>query len=240
MSAAAFFNAARSLKRELTGNAGIGLTQEEVDALNAVVRTWKPERPSEPFQLADPAAFFQSIKDAHGSLAQEQVDGFNALLTAMGKARWPISWTAYGLATAWWETNKTMQPVEEAYYLGAKAKTWRQANLRYYPHYGRGYVQLTWPKNYAWADEECGLNGALVADLSLAMQPDIAAQIMVKGMEQGAFTGRKLADYLPISGRAGHDAYKLARRIINGNDKADIIAKLALGFEAALAAGEWG
>lgn len=41
MSAAAFFNAARAYKRELTGEPAIGLTQEDVDALNAVT-AWKP------------------------------------------------------------------------------------------------------------------------------------------------------------------------------------------------------
>lgn len=39
MSAAAFFDAARALKRELTQNAD-GLTQAEVDALNAVITRW--------------------------------------------------------------------------------------------------------------------------------------------------------------------------------------------------------
>ena len=40
MSAEAFFDAARTLKRERTGKAGAGLTQAEVDALNAVVEKW--------------------------------------------------------------------------------------------------------------------------------------------------------------------------------------------------------
>jgi putative chitinase len=71
------------------------------------------------------------------------------------------------------------------------------------------------------------------------MRPDVAAKIMVRGMEQGAFTHKKLSDYLPLSGRAGFDAYKNARRIINGTDKADEIAKLAQKFEAALIAGGW-
>jgi hypothetical protein len=39
VSAAAFFDAARALKRELT-ETGAGLTQPEVDALNAVIATW--------------------------------------------------------------------------------------------------------------------------------------------------------------------------------------------------------
>lgn len=230
-----FYDAARALKRERTGDGR--LTQPEVDALEAVVSLWRPLQAG-PTKLANAATFFKGVRDTFGPLDQSQVDGFNALLKAFGDARWPLSWVAYGLATAWHETNGTMQPVEEAYYLEERADAHRRS-LRYYPHHGRGYVQLTWPKNYKWADDECGLNGALVGNLALAMQPDIAARIMVKGMEQGAFTGKRLTDYLPIEGKAGHGAYRLARRIINGSDKADKIAKEALGFEAALAAGGW-
>lgn len=46
MTAAAFFDAARALKREITGNPTIGLTQGEVDALNLVLNSWEPP-PSE-------------------------------------------------------------------------------------------------------------------------------------------------------------------------------------------------
>jgi putative chitinase len=169
-------------------------------------------------------------------LAQSQVDGFTALLSAMGTARWPRSWAAYGLATPYWETNKTMQPVREAYWL---SEDWRKTHLTYFPHYGRGYVQLTWPKNYEKADHELGLGGTLIANLDLAMRPDIAARILVAGMEQGWFTTKKLADYLPIDGDAGFDAFRAARRIINGQDKAGEIAKLAVQFQASLTAGEW-
>jgi hypothetical protein len=42
VSAAAFFDAARALKREMTGSAGIGLEQSEVDAFNAILGQWKP------------------------------------------------------------------------------------------------------------------------------------------------------------------------------------------------------
>jgi hypothetical protein len=58
-------------------------------------------------------------------------------------------------------------------------------------------------------------------------------------MEAGAFTGKKLADFLPLSGQAGFDAYTQARRIINALDKAQEIANEALRFEAALIAGNW-
>jgi putative chitinase len=238
MSAVDLFNSFRSYKREQTGDPTARLSQGEVDAINALLTglAWKPSEAVKETGLADPQAFFRSVKDAFGPLTQEQVDGFNALLKAMGAARWPLAWTAYGLATAWHETAHTMQPVEEAFW---KDDNWRSRNLRYYPWHGRGYVQLTWEKNYKRADEECGLGGKLLTDRKLAMNADIAAQIMVRGMEQGWFTSKRLADYLPISGHAGHEAYKQARRIINGTDKWEAIAKQALSFEAALDAGGW-
>jgi hypothetical protein len=42
VSAEAFFDAARALKREQTGEVA-GLTQAEVDAFNAIIATWKPK-----------------------------------------------------------------------------------------------------------------------------------------------------------------------------------------------------
>jgi hypothetical protein len=126
--------------------------------------------------------------------------------------------------------------VREAYWL---SEEWRRNNLKYYPHYGRGYVQLTWAKNYARADDELDLGGKLISNEDLALQPDIAARIMVHGMEGGWFTGKSLKDYLPLAGRAGFDAYTQARRIINGQDRAANIAKEAQQFEEALVAGGW-
>ena len=216
---------------------GRGFTPAEVRALDQALAEASGV-PAKPFALTNPAGFFASVRAKLGSLSQTQVNGFNSLLDEMGIARWPLAWTAYGLATAWWETAKAMQPVEEAYYLGDKAAAYRKT-LRYYPWHGRGYPQLTWEKNYRWADEECGLGGSLLADPDLAMRPDIAGQIMIKGMEQGAFTGKRLADYLPLDGRAGFSAYQAARRIINGTDKAAEIARVAQIFEAALEAGGW-
>lgn len=236
MNAVAFFNSARAYKRELTGNPAIPLTQEDVDALNAAtVGRWKAaEAQKPPKALGQPQAFFAAVRRSCGALEQDQVEGFNVLLAAMGEARWPVAFAAYGLATAWHETNHTMQPVVEAYWL---SEAWRKKNLRYYPWHGRGYVQLTWKANYEKASEELGVD--LIADPDLAMRPAIAAKILVRGMEQGWFTEKRLSDYLPIDGSAGHEAYKAARRIINGQDKADLIAKIARSFDSALVAGEW-
>lgn len=190
--------------------------------------------PPEPEIVPEPTsprqAFFAAVRAKFGRLKQAQVDGFNTLLDAMDG--WSIAWQAYGLATAWHETNKTLQPVEEAYWTSDE---WRKKHLRYYPWYGRGYVQLTWDYNYHTADMVLGLNGALIADPSLALKPDIAAKILRKGMEEGWFTTHKLADYLPDP-LGTERQFELARYIINGSDKYDLIAGYALAFQEALTA----
>lgn len=187
--------------------------------------------------LKDPGAFFASLRGAFGPLNQAQVDGAEALLSAM--AAWPPSWAAYGLATAWHETGRTLQPIMErggpAYFRrmydieGDRPAKARELGNRLpgdgARFAGRGYVQITGRANYA--------RYGIADDPDRALRPDVAAHIMVDGMEKGVFTGRKLADYLPGD-------YVNARRIINGTDKAEEIAGHARKFEAALAAGGWG
>ena len=177
--------------------------------------------------LKYPSAFFKVVRDHFKSLTGDQVVGIETLLKAMKD--WPVSWVAYGLATADIETAHTFQPVREAYWL---SEDWRKKNLRYYPHYGRGYVQLTWPANYERADRELGLGGSLIANLDRAMEPEIAAAVMVRGRTEGWFTGKRRATSLPGD-------YVNARRIINGTDKAKQIAGVAEMFERALNEGEW-
>jgi predicted chitinase len=237
VSAEAAFDALRAYKRELTGQ---GLSDADVVTVNTLFASWERHALSmpNPTALTDAAAFFASVRNSFGSLSTEQVEGFNRLLQAMAVAAWPIAWAAYGLATPWRETDKQMQPVEEAYYLGSKAAAYRKG-LDYYPWFGRGDVQLTWERNYRRADAECGLNGALIADPSLALRTDISAQVMVRGMAGGWFSGKKLSDYLPSSGPADIHQFTNARSIINGHDHDVEIAKDALEFQVALQAGGW-
>lgn len=236
------FDAARALKRERTG---LGLSTSDVAALKAIFDGWLPIGARNPTALSDSSLFFASVRNAFGSLNTSQVEGFERLLQAFGTASWPIAFAAYGLATGWHETDKRMQPVEEAYYLGAKAAAYRKT-LRYHPWFGRGDVQLTWKGDdkqphygYTRADAELGLNGALLADPGLALRPDISARVMTMGMENGWFTGKRLGDYLPRAGKGNAQQFTLARYIINGSDKAALIAGHALSFQNALAAGGW-
>ena len=132
---------------------------------------------------------------------------------------------AYVLATAYWETAHTMEPVREAFWL---SDDWRKANLRYYPWYGRGFVQITWEANYVRMGNR--LNVDLTSDPDIVMDPAMSAQILVIGMVEGLFTSKKLADYITLQS----SNYRGARRIVNGTDKAGPIAEIAEEYEAAL------
>lgn len=138
---------------------------------------------------------------------------------------------AYVLATARWETAHTMQPVKEAYWL---SETWRKNNLRYYPWYGRGFVQLTWETNYQRAAREIGV--PIDKRPELALDAPTAAEILVRGMSDGWFTGKKLSHYITL--RASN--FASARRIVNGTDKASEIAALAREYDALLKAEGYG
>ena len=154
-----------------------------------------------------------------------------AILKACRKYGLLRNQAAYVLATAYWETGRTMLPVKEAYWL---SENWRRKNLRYYPWYGRGYVQLTWETNYRKAGRKLGVD--MVKNKDLALDPDIAAEVLVLGSKEGWFTGKKLKDYITLR----RSNFTQARRIINGMDKASTIAGIARKYNKALRLGGYG
>jgi len=105
---------------------------------------------------------------------------------------------------------------------------------------GRGYVHLTGKRNNAKATaalRKIGFDVDLVKNPDLAMRPDIAAAIMVLGMQHGWFTARKLSDDLQARGPSSRAAFKASRDIINGTDKDDEIAAFAIDFQTGLMGG---
>lgn len=122
---------------------------------------------------------------------------------------------AYIIATVERETASTFKPVKEAYWL---SEDWRKNNLRYYPFFGRGFVQITWENNYKKYSDLLGID--LVKNLDLALDPQIALFILVHGFKNGTFTGVKIEDYINTS---SSDFFH-ARRCINGLDSAQEIA----------------
>lgn len=136
---------------------------------------------------------------------------------------------AYVLATVEHETAGTFKPVREAFW---KSEDWRQKNLRYFPFYGRGFVQITWKRNYEKYAELTGLD--LAGHPDLAMDPDVACYILVHGFKHGIFTGKKLEDYI----NPGMIDFLHARRCINGMDRAADIKRLAETWLKKLTEGE--
>lgn len=169
----------------------------------------------------DRAKFFAQVRDRlfGGKLTEGQVSGTEAILNEW-LARSPDAdprWLAYMLATTKHETAHTMQPIEEygkgrGYSYGVPDPTTGQT------YYGRGYVQLTWLSNYRKMGNLIGVD--LVNRPELALDPTIAATIMFEGMEHGLFTGVGLPRYFNET----TDDPVNARRIINGTDRAELIA----------------
>lgn len=194
-------------------------------------------------------AGFDLLKNKFGKLTQSQVDEINYLVNEIDKDRGiSYSQAAYILATAWHETDRKLLPISE--YGQGKNRiygTWyiNSANEKYcfkngsktiaylftqYPHlyYGRGYVQLTWFDNYALASKKLGID--FLNNPEFVSQKQYAVKILITGMLQGWFTGKKLSDYIYMSKKD----YLSARYIINGSDKAKLIANYATIFEEAL------
>lgn len=206
--------------------------------------------PEPPRGLANPAAFFAAARTSKALgpvLTQGEVEGCEAILAACHG--FPPAWAAYCLATAVVETASTMQPIKEiggpAYFRrlydiegDRPAKARELGNLtpgdgaRFC---GRGFVQITGRANYARASAALGID--LVGNPDLALDPQIAAQIMRRGMQEAWFTGKALATYLPAE--ADLRQFANARRIINGTDRNVEIAGYALEFQSALIAGGW-
>jgi hypothetical protein len=95
----------------------------------------------------------------------------DAALDARGIADRPVCMAAIGTVDI--ETAHTFAPVREAFWL---SEAWRQTNLRYYPYYGRGFVQLTWESNYRRVGDVLGVD--LVGNPDLALDPRIAADAL--------------------------------------------------------------
>jgi putative chitinase len=190
-----------------------------------------------PAMTIDRAYFFPRVRPLFaGHLQQSQVDGFNVILDAW--ERWEpqnldlspnIRWLGYELATDFHETATTMQPISE-YGEGAGHDYGLPDPDTGLVYYGRGDIQLTWKPNYQVQGQRLGID--LVGHPDLALDPAIAANIMLEGMAHGQFTGRRLGQY--FGANPAHDDPIGARRIINGQDQATLIASYHRVFLGAL------
>lgn len=217
---------------------------ENINALHNLLDAFKDKR-EVPMQFAmrDPAKFFGELRKTTGALNQTQVDTISLLLTAA--SQWSVGWLAYALATAWHEARFISQfekggPGYLAKYdtgeLAKRLGNTPEADGDGIKFAGRGLVQLTGTTNYRNAGKYLGID--LIANPDLALDPAIATKILIWGMQTGAFTGRKLADYIGEQGNL--ESFRQARRIINGMDRAGDIAGYAIAFQQAVLLGKWG
>ena len=152
---------------------------------------------------------------------------------------------AYMLATAKHETGHTFEPITErgnrSYFnkydpVLANTPERRKRAIEMentqqgdgFKYRGRGYVQLTWKKNYRKSGEY--LKKDLVNNPELALDQKNATKIMIYGMETGMFTTKKISSYISEDTAD----YLNARRVINGMDKAATIAGYASKLEECL------
>jgi len=189
--------------------------------------------------------FFDTVREKQfgGQLSQSQVDGMSTILNEW-EENLPNAddrWLAYMLATAFHETARTMQPIREfggpKYFFRMYDKDGERPQVAKdlgntkagdgVKFHGRGFVQLTGRANYKKMKDL--LNVDLIDDPDLAMDTEVASNIMFKGMNEGLFTGKKLSDYFNDS----EENWFEARRIINKLDKAEMIEGYALTFYAA-------
>lgn len=181
--------------------------------------------------MIDRAHFFNYVRTTlfANKLSQSQVDGIEAILTEWDKnhsARDP-RWLAYCLATVHHECNKTMQPIEE-YGKGAGRPYGKPDPHTGQTYYGRGFVQLTWRQNYEAMGKRLKID--LVGHPELALKLPVATEILFTGMMDGLFTGVSLGNYF----RGDREDWINARRIINGLDKAALVAGYAKYYYVAV------
>ncbi len=186
-------------------------------------------------------------------LCAKEVEGLAAVLAACLKAGLKAADTAYILATDYHETGGTMQPVKERggngyftrmYDIRGARPALARANGNLTPgdgikYCGRGLAQITWKNNYLRVGKLLGMGTALVTNPELCSTMAVATRVLVEGSIGGWFTGRKLSHSIPRSGPASQAQFVEARRVINGRDKALMIADYALIFQDDLIKTGW-
>ena len=207
--------------------------------------------------------FYDAVRSLFGGrLSQHQVDGLKRIVEYGEEWGYDLDDLAYILATVKHETGDWMQPIREGAhrfgptYTDASAKravasihakgiistNYALPSGPYgQSYYGRGLVQITWHANYEKFARILGV--PLDQNPDLALEWDHALDILFLGMRDGAFTGKKLADFkLP-------DEFKQARVIVNpdshkkwgGSERIDDrLARYARTFAGALRASQAG
>ncbi len=162
----------------------------------------------------------QAVENSFGLLSNQQLESIRFIVDdfyTYGDG--DGSKLAYILATAWHESR--LKPIKEIRAAQGTPLYSQQNTYWNTGYYGRGFVQLTHLANYQKMSNFLGVD--LVNNPDLALTSQYASKILVYGMYNGSFTGKKLSDYI---GGQTNDFFN-ARRIVNGLDKAQLINNYA-------------
>jgi predicted chitinase len=176
--------------------------------------------------------FFDAIRPLFpAGMNLAQVDRIEAVIEGLEARKASVRHAAYILATAFHESDRFRAMVEYAdgkAYEGRRSlgNTQKGDGPRFK---GRGFVQITGRRNYRDWSRRLGVD--LVKEPQLAASLQYATRILIDGMLQGTFTGKKLDDF---------KSYRDMRRVVNGTDRADMIAGYAVDFEDALRKANYG
>lgn len=144
-----------------------------------------------------------------------------------------VNQLAYILATAYHETGHdyipkyefgSMQYFVKKYWLNSKVARWlgNDDALDAFKYRGRGLVQITGEDNY--------IKFGLADNPDKALEIATAIDILFRGMLNGMFSGKKLGSYVGTNNFNFIDA----RFVVNGRDRAQLIAEYAEKFRIIL------
>lgn len=162
-----------------------------------------------------------------------QIDSINGIFAECVRQGVRLkSQIAYILATAYHEGNdyngKSTGSIQALVPISEKGSESYLRKKPYWPYIGMGYVQLTWLENYKkfqpLLKEKFSVD--IIKDPKSLLRIDVAAFVLVYGMINGMFSGKKLSTYI----NSGKTDYPAARKVVNWTDKAEHIASIASKF----------
>jgi len=160
-----------------------------------------------------------AVSRVHGGLNSIQSTRLNIIIFYIRKYEISdLRQVAYILQTAYHESQGLMELKERR---ARRGTSLRALQNRYWHtgYWGRGFIQVTWEANYKKLSELLKLN--LVNNPDHLLDEHVAAEALVRGMQLGIYTYRRLSDYF----NDYHTDWRNARRIVNGLDRSRAIAE---------------